>query len=174
MQRYCIRRTLAYPVKYHTEIARTSRPEMYARLMTAALLACIVAMPALASPFTGTNCLLAAPPVTAGDDIIFGMVAKIYPRVKFFPSGYTGCQIVWVEENRNWRVLNVTYFEDGDAVSFWKVPPDELLCKYHSGRVVDPADERCPPYKSLGTKSTNPGCVNRVLDRGNTQGCEYE
>ena len=140
----------------------------------APIISSLLAGTASGSPFQAPNCQLTAPPYNAGDDVIFGRIAKIHPRLKDFPQGYTGCQIVWVQEENGWRILNVTYFENGDAASFWMPLPEELLCQYRSGQPVSPADPKCPPHEYLGTKSTPPGCVNRMLNRGDVKGCKYE
>ena len=147
---------------------------MSPKYIAAAILAGATALPALGSPFGAANCQLTVPPSGAGEDIAFGEFAKIYPRSRDFPDRYTGCQITWVQANSGWDVQGITYFENGEAVSYWSPPPGEMLCQYRSGRIVLPSEQRCPNHAVLGAKSMAPGCINKILDRGNIKGCKFE
>ena len=125
-------------------------------------------------PFNAANCQLASPPALAGDDIIFGRFARVYPRLKDLPRRYTGCQTVWVQGSDGWDIRSMTSFEHGEAVAFWVPPPDEKLCRYRKGKIVSPSGRRCPDHSLLAAKSVAPGCIQKAMTRSDTTGCIYE
>ena len=128
----------------------------------------------VASPFRGENSQLAAPPASAGDEIVRAEIARIHPRRKDLPKAYTGCQTTWIQARGGWIVTSVAYFEGGELASLWFAPPDDMLCEYRSGKAMGPRADKCPTAAKLPAASMAPGCAEKILGRGGTAGCQSD
>jgi hypothetical protein len=132
----------------------------------------------------GTNCSLAAPPATAGEDHSHGIIVRIYPRAKDIDANYTGCQLTWLPDGRRWQVVSIVEIKSGDPLRIWS--PDNsdpvLRCFYRDGKVISGDAKNCAAPEFLITKSMASGCVEkvaRVVAQGGVgtrwpAGCEYE
>jgi len=134
---------------------------------------------------TGTNCDLAAPPPSAGEEFNHGLTLKIFPRARDIGPGYTGCQLVWIPHEGRWITMSAVAIEGGQPVRIWApevAKPDFLDCRYKSGRIVAGDPGKCPMARFLLMRSMGPGCVDIVRKAVAAKGlgaprpaeCEYE
>jgi hypothetical protein len=132
----------------------------------------------------GKNCNLSTPPAAAGEEIEHGIVLRIYPRAKDIDSKYTGCQALFVPDNKKWIVVSLVEIINGDPVRVWS--PDEenarLACRFKNGKVVQGDPDQCPMPKFLLMSSLPSGCVRIIQESVAKHGlgaprpsrCEYD
>ena len=128
---------------------------------------------------TGQNCNLRVPPKNAGEEFNHRITLKIYPRARDISKTYTGCQTLWMPDEKQWRTIAVTAIENGYAVRIWS--PDQtdsarLSCRYKEGRIVRGDSQQCPAPEYLIIKSLAAGCVERIANAAGKlpSGCGYE
>lgn len=133
----------------------------------------------------GNNCALTAPPETAGEEFNHGLVIRIHPRARDIDSSYTGCQVIWAPNGRQWVMVSVVAIEKGDPVRIWwpdSSQPELMACRYKNGRVVAGNPESCAAPQFLIAKSVAPGCTDKLratIAAGGVgapppQGCNHE
>jgi hypothetical protein len=133
----------------------------------------------------GKNCTLPAPPETAGEAFNHGLVMRIHPRASGIDSSYTGCQVMWAPNGRQWVTVSVVAIENGDPVRIWwpdSSQPELMACRYKNGRVVAGNPESCAAPQFLIAKSVAPGCTDKLraaITAGGVtapppQGCNHE
>jgi hypothetical protein len=113
----------------------------------------------------GTNCDLAAPPDSAGEEFNHGIILRIYPRALDITNTYSGCQIMWAPDGAKWAVISLTEVVEGDPVRIWSphsTNPQLTACRYKNGRVVSGVAATCAAPDFLLVKSLAPGCVKKV------------
>src|SRR5262245_47585725 len=96
----------------------------------------------------GTNCELAAPPDTAGEELSRGLTVRIYPRGCEIGAQSTGCQIMFAPKGSQWITVVIVEIIGGDPIRLWDpgdTMPEMSTCRYKNGKIVvgDPA--KCPP-----------------------------
>ncbi|MDH5669964.1 MAG: hypothetical protein OEY86_18335 [Nitrospira sp.] len=134
---------------------------------------------------TGTNCDLAAPPASAGEELSHGMTMRIYPRARDIGPSYTGCQLVWIPQGNKWLTMSAVAIARGEPTRIWapqESKPEFLACRYEHGQVVAGDSSKCPMAQFLLSESMSPGCVDKVrkavaaggLGAPRPAECEYE
>jgi hypothetical protein len=120
-------------------------------------------------PFKGMYCDLILPPASSGDGGGEGVLAKVFPRHTAVSKDFTGCQYVWVKDERRFTLERARYFEDGKLRFTWwlqdgGLPP--VLCEYREG-VLATQETTCHENKRDGLeKSLAPGCIEHLMQTG--------
>jgi len=107
------------------------------------------------------NCNLQKPPLDAGEDAVHAKILKIYPRAKNMPSGYSGCQSVWLETPPNWALAFRMSFTGGHVVKLWT---PEYECQYAGGKLTKPSSPECGAEAPEPMRSEPAGCVSQHRD----------
>ena len=134
---------------------------------------------------TGTNCTLSSPPSTAGEAMNHGATLRIHPRAKDIGGGYSGCQIMWMQDGEQWLEVAVVAIDSGDPVRIWSpIESDSPRagCIYKKGKVVQGDAGHCIAPQFLIIQSFASGCVKKIAEAvaaggASTpvpEGCEYE
>jgi hypothetical protein len=133
----------------------------------------------------GTNCDLAKPPESAGEEMSHGVTLRIYPRAKDIGPAYRGCQSLWAPAGDRWTLVSMVEIVKGDPVRVWSSDSSErdiTACRFKGGRVVRGDPSNCPSPNHLILKSLAPGCVEMIreaVSKGGIgieepAGCGYE
>ena len=114
---------------------------------------------------TGHDCEFSAPPENAGEDFEHGVVLRIYPRAKDIDKKYTGCQTVWLADQKTWSIFSIVAIEAGFPVRSWAPSisgPIPASCGYRRGRLFKGDEKNCPDAKTLIAKSLASGCGEKI------------
>ncbi|MYM28510.1 hypothetical protein GTP58_09265 [Duganella sp. CY15W] len=154
---------------------------MKIRIVMSALLAFPVAawsLHAKASVPPLSNCELVAPPAASGEDSIHGNLVKVFPRRSKIDSSYTGCQTVWVNENKYWSVFMVGVFERGELVkmSVPSRPGDSIeKCLRKDGQLIAGDEDVCSAMEAFPYSSAPSGCsVLQSKDKKENPACKFD
>lgn len=164
---------------------RTLGGTMRIALFSYLLLSCIAAHATESARPEGTNCVLTAPPESAGEEFNHGLTLRIYPRARDITAEYTGCQVIWAPSRRKWVTVSVVAIKNGDATRLWSPDSSQqelLACRYKNGRVVAGNPDNCAAPRFLIAKSVAPGCVEKMrkgvaasgVGSPWPEGCSYE
>lgn len=113
----------------------------------------------------GKNCDLTKAPRQAGEVMLHGVDARIYPRTRDLGRGYNGCQVWWVGEYpADFHLYALVEVVNGDHVRFWSpiVKGPETACRFRNGKVVVGDPEKCPKHYYLFPKSMRAGCLAKL------------
>lgn len=111
-----------------------------------------------------TNCSLLAPPATAGETQIHGVILYIYPRSHTIDETYSGCQNQWFLDNGDFRKLSVIHYENGVITMYDNINLNGKLayrCQYKNNILKDNTHNRCPDFSQLKKKTYHSGCYNK-------------
>jgi len=133
----------------------------------------------------GANCNLIAPPADAGEEMIHGLIIRVFPRARDINATYSGCQAVLVPDGKKWTVLFLTEIVAGDPVRIWspdKSAQADLACRYKQGKVIKGDPDECLAPELLLRKSLAPGCSVKIQEAVAKHGlgaprppeCEYQ
>ena len=116
----------------------------------------------------GTNCLLSAPPASAGEIETNASNWRVYPRAEDISDGYVGCQTVWAPTtDGRWEIVDVAVIEHRREVGIWPAPPDgtdSQGCRFQAGRITGGDSDTCAAL----VKSLPAGCLWRKYRLGKT------
>jgi len=151
-------------------------------LVFAVLVCCLPARADETGRPTGENCLVASPPVTAGEVLDQGTTLRVYPRAKDIARKYTGCQSRWRWEKDRWQLAKVVSIIEGEPMTAWSPAVSVITCLYDKGKLIQGEAANCPEPQSLILKSRASGCldkIQRVAAQGGNKspsvpGCEPE
>jgi len=124
---------------------------------------CVLAIAAAAghAQSEGSSCSLQKPPPDAGENAVHAKILKIHPRAKNIPSGFSGCQSVWLEAPPNWAIAFRLYFKGGRVVRLWT---PEYECYYSGGKLKKPSSSECGAEVPEPMRSEPAGCVSQHRD----------
>jgi hypothetical protein len=97
---------------------------MRALLTSALLLLCAGAFAEEGDRPVGQNCDLAAPPKRAEEEAHHGVSLLVFPPTREIVAGYSGCQVVWIQRNKEATVAWIVVIQDGEAVRVWSQDPE--------------------------------------------------
>jgi len=114
----------------------------------------------------GQNCDLAKPPESAGEEADHRALLFVFPRAHELGSNYTGCQVVWVQQDGNLALAWTTLIQRGEVVRVWS--PDAAVtaslgnCLWERGVLKRGLLEKCGDSKSHIMESYLPGCFSKA------------
>ena len=119
-------------------------------LMSALLLLCGSAFGDERDRPVGQNCDLAAPPKSAGEETHHGVLLLVFPRAREIGAHYDGCQVVWIQRQKEVTLAWIVLIQGGAAVRVWS---EDAEMKSMLGN-----------SKSMIMKSYLPGCISKAPD----------
>jgi hypothetical protein len=124
-------------------------------------------------PSNAPACAITVPPADAGEDVPHDSAMKIYPRAKHIPSGYTGCQKVWLDLRGQWIPFSTRYYVNGHITVF--LGPliegqSQVRCVAQAGTLKGRA---CPSLEEANrpAPSVPPGCIKELKAKAATPRC---
>jgi hypothetical protein len=92
---------------------------------------------------------------------------KVFPRKSNMGTAYSGCQSLWLDkQNGKYKKYLTAYYESGTLRVVQHYEPEEQMCKYEMGKLVD-GDPRCidrPGFFPI--RSVPGGCTEKALRTG--------
>jgi hypothetical protein len=67
----------------------------------------------------GLNCSVIKPPARAGETYFMGILANVFPRKSEMSASYTGCQTVWIWDDKKFIFDHRIVFENGKILGAW-------------------------------------------------------
>jgi len=137
-------------------------------LMSALLLLCGYALGDERDRPVGQNCDLATPPKGAGEGVHHGVLLLVFPRAREIGSSYNGCQVVWIQRDKELTLAWIVVVQGGEAVRVWSQDADMKAmlgqCVWEKGIVKKGSSEVCGNSKNIIMKSYLPGCISKAPD----------
>ncbi|MGH9818191.1 MAG: hypothetical protein ACRD6I_19170 [Candidatus Acidiferrales bacterium] len=130
-------------------------------------------------PSSAPNCELKSPPELSGEDFHISP-KKFFPRAKYIPPHYTGCQKIWVVFQGEWIPFSTRYFEHGEIKVF--LGPlvkgqNQARCFFANGILTAQSTRACPTYDEAKVPSPSlpPGCISEAQSGSPSDRCtRYE
>lgn len=119
-------------------------------LMSALLLLCGYAFGDERDRPHGQNCDLATPPKSAGEESHHSVLLLVFPRAREIGAHYDGCQVVWIQREKEVTLAWIVVIHSGEAVRIWSQDPEMKAMLGNS--------------KGMIMKSYLPGCISKAPD----------
>jgi hypothetical protein len=120
-------------------------------LMSALVLLCGCALADERDRPVGQNCDLATPPTGAGEEAHHGVLLRVFPRAREIGAHYDGCQVVWIQREKDVTLAWIVVVQRGEAVRIWSRDPEMRAMLGQTS-------------KNMIMKSYLPGCISKAPD----------
>lgn len=67
----------------------------------------------------GLNCSIIDPPALAGETYFMGMLAQVFPRKSEISANYSGCQTLWIWDDKSFIFDHGIVFKNGKVLGAW-------------------------------------------------------
>lgn len=106
---------------------------------------------------TDASCHIQDPPPDAGELAPHGRLMKVHPRISSIPSGFSGCQTLWVKSPDGWETSRIL-LRKGRVIGLFDA---KLQCRYAGGKLQSGRGGECPTTEPELIPTEPAGCISQ-------------